>query len=118
MVDLNELAAAVLAHDCLKVRGLAQDLTRETADFSTLEPPTSADMRIRAVAASLIELFAQRAKQPPPTWSVETPGLGESIFLVESAGKMQRLRKLCEAESPEPLKKRGLLAPPNYLEFA
>ena len=29
-----------------------------------------------------------------------------------------RLRALCEAESPEPLRKRFLYAPPNFLEFA
>jgi hypothetical protein len=45
------------------------------------------------------------------------PGLPESLFLVKAAARMPRLRAACERESPEPLKKRNLLAPSNFLHF-
>ena len=38
--------------------------------------------------------------------------------LLESATTLKRLRILCETESPLPLRRRGLYAPPNFLEFA
>jgi hypothetical protein len=42
----------------------------------------------------------------------------EPVFLLESATRMKRLRILCETEAPEPLRKRGLFAPPDFLTFA
>jgi hypothetical protein len=44
--------------------------------------------------------------------------LKEPVYLVNAAIKMPRLRILCEEQSPEPLRKRGFLAPPNFLESA
>ena len=32
--------------------------------------------------------------------------------------KLRLLRALCETQAPEPLRKRRLSAPPNFLEFA
>jgi hypothetical protein len=31
---------------------------------------------------------------------------------------MPRLRRLCESEGPEPLRRRGLFAPPEFLTHA
>ena len=80
--------------------------------------PQTGDERVLAAAASLIELFAERSKQNPPSWTKKIGALKEPIYLVPSADKMKRLRELCENESPQPLRKRGFYAPPNFLEFA
>jgi hypothetical protein len=40
------------------------------------------------------------------------------MFVVKSAETMPRLRHLCETQSPEPLRRRGFLAPPDFLTFA
>jgi hypothetical protein len=80
-----------------------------------------ADVKEQSVlitSAALIELFATRLGQKAPAWTVSVGSLERPIFLVKSAATMKRLRALCKAESPEPLRKRGLYAPPNYLEFA
>ena len=69
------------------------------------------------MTAALLELFASRMKQEAPSWTAEVGPLSEPIFLLKAAETMKRLRQLCEAEAPEPLRKRGLYAPPNYLEF-
>jgi len=118
MVTLEQLAEAALNRDNLRLRSLAQDWLRENPRLSDTPRPNTPDPRLLAVAASLIELFAQRGRQTPPTWAKEVGPLPEPIFLVESAASMKRLRALCETQAPEPLRKRRLYAPPNFLEFA
>jgi hypothetical protein len=76
------------------------------------------DARLLAVSASLLELFAARLGHLAPAWTKTIGPLPKPIFLLKAATTMKRLRELCEAESPEPLRKRGFYAPPNYLEFA
>jgi len=75
-------------------------------------------MRILVAAAALIELLALRTGQPSPRWTAEVGGLPEPLFMLQAAETMPRLRKICEEESPLPLRRRGMLAPPNFLEFA
>ena len=57
-------------------------------------------------------------KQTPPSWTKEIGALQEPFYLLQSAEKMKRLRLLCETQSPEPMRRRHLYAPPNFLEFA
>ena len=118
MVTLEQLAQAALDRDNLRLRGLAQDWLRENPRLSDTLRPHSRDARLLAAAASLIELFAQRQRQDPPAWVKEVGPLPEPFFLLESAARMKRLRALCETQAPEPLRKRRLYAPPNFLEFA
>jgi hypothetical protein len=117
MVQIEQIAEAVLQGNSLAARSLAQDFLREQPDLAQLSKPNVSDERILAAAASLLELFAERRKQAPPTWTGEVGPLPESIFLLKAAATMKRLRYLCESESPEPLRKRGFYAPPDYLTF-
>jgi hypothetical protein len=64
-----------------------------------------------------VELFALRLHQPPPQLTIDVGSLPEPIYLLKAAESMKRLRVLCETESPEPLRKLGFYAPPNFLEF-
>ena len=114
---IEALAAAALRRDSLQVRSLAQELVRSTPRFSEIPRPTIRDARVLAIAAGLVELFALRAGQPPPAWTSEIGPSPEPCFLLEAAHKMKRLRRLCQTESPEPLRKRNLYAPPEYLTF-
>jgi hypothetical protein len=118
MVTIEELAQAALNGDALLLRSLAQDLLQGTPNLSDLRRPSSQDLKVLATAASLAELFAQRLGQEPPQWSKEIGSLEAPVFLLKSAAEMKRLRTLCETQSPEPLRKRLLYAPPNFLEFA
>jgi hypothetical protein len=79
---------------------------------------TGYDFSEEAIAAALVELLALRLNQAPPVWTASVGALPEPIYLVKAAARMQRLRALCETQSPGPLRKRGLYAPPNFLEFA
>jgi hypothetical protein len=118
MIRIEQIAEAALAGDSLVLRSLTQDFLREHPDLTRLTKPDSNDEQILAAAASFIELFAERQKQSSPAWTAEVGPLPETIYLLKSALTMKRLRHLCETESPEPLRKRGFYAPPNYLTFA
>jgi hypothetical protein len=118
MATPDDLARAALSGESLKLRSLCHDLLNEYAPLSNCPPTQSTDHKIAAAAASLIELLALRTNQEPPKWTASVEGLDEPIFLVRAAMKMRHLRELCENESPEPLRRRGLLAPPNFLETA
>ena len=118
MVKIEQLAEAALSGDSLLLRSLTQDFLRERSRLGEYPRPSTTDRRVLAVAASLIELFAMRRQQNPPQWTKDVEPLPEPIFLLKSVAGMARLRALCETQSPEPLRRRGLYAPPNFLEFA
>jgi hypothetical protein len=118
MGPLEQLAEAALQRDSLRLRSLVQDMTRAKTNWSTVPRPNTTDARTLAVAASLAELLATRQNQAPPPWTKEIGPLNEPFFLLRSAETMKRLRILCETQSPEPMRKRQLYAPPNFLEFA
>ena len=118
MVTLEQIAQAALDGDNLLLRALTQDFLRGEPRLSECPRPHTADLRLLAACASLVELFAARLGQVPPAWAAEVAPLAEPVFLVQAARYMKRLRQLCETESPAPLRKRGFLAPPNFLEFA
>ena len=115
---LEQLAQAALNRDTLLLRSLVQDFTRANVKWSDLSRPQTNDPRLLGMAASLAELLAARQEQTPPTWAKNVGPLKEPFFLLQSAEKMKRLRVLCETQSPEPMRKRQLYAPPHFLEFA
>ncbi len=118
MVPIEQLAQAALERDHLKLRSLVQDVTREKVDWSIIPRPSTKDARLLVFSAALVELLAQRNNHTPPAWTKEIGPLKEPFFLLESATRMKRLRVLCETQSPEPMRKRLLYAPPHFLEFA
>ncbi len=118
MVEIEHIAQAALAGDSLQTRSLTQDFLREQKDLASLPQPQTSDSRVLALSAALAELFATRLNQSAPVWTKSIGGVNEPVFLVKSALTMKRLRSLCEAESPLPLRKRKFFAPPNFLEFA
>lgn len=115
---IEQLAEAALQRDSLRLRSLVQDMTRSKINWSSIPRPKTKDARLLAIAASLAELLATRQNQTPPAWTKEIGALKEPFFLLQSAENMKRLRVLCETQSPEPMRKRHLYAPPNFLEFA
>jgi hypothetical protein len=117
MVQIEQIAAAALAGDGLNARNLTQDFFRQGQPLHDIPKPEPADEVLLAASAALLELFAIRLGQPAPDWTAEIGPLAEPIYLLKAAKTMKRLRQLCQTESPEPLRKRGFYAPPNYLTF-
>ncbi len=114
---LEQMAQAALRRESLLLRSLVQDWVRQGALMSQLARPASTDMKTLVISAALTELLAfQHGKLPPP-WTQDIGALPEPFFLVKSAENMKRLRILCETQSPEPMRKRRLYAPPHFLQF-
>jgi len=81
-------------------------------------PKRTAFAAVLAGLAALLDFFAQRTGQPAPAWASAISGLPAARFLLRSAATPKRLRRMCEEESPGPLKRRNLFAPADYLWFA
>lgn len=116
-VTPESLAEAALRYDALRLRSLAQDLLRESPRLATVARPQTEDPQVLGTAAALTELLAERTGQPAPEWTRSIGRVPNPTFLVKAADRMQNLRALCETEAPEPLRRRGLFAPPDFLSF-
>jgi hypothetical protein len=117
-MDLPELVKALLSYDALAARQWVADSMREGVDWFNVAKPEGLDQTELSVAAGVAELLASRVGQPPPTWASSVDALSIPICLVNAARTMPRLRRLCEEEGPEPLRRRGILAPPEFLKVA
>ena len=117
-MDLRDLVAALLRRDALSARQWVADAAREGFDWSHVVEPHGLDTTGRAVAAAVVEMMAERAGSRPAAWTSGVPAAPERLFLVQAAEVLPRLRRLCEEEGPEPLRRRGLLAPPGVLTAA
>ncbi len=118
MASLEDIARTALEGDPLALRSLVQDWLGAGPSLAEVPCPATRDPAVLAVSAALAELFAQRTGQSPPAWTSDVSALPEARFLLRSAATMRRLRRMCEAESPWPLKRRNLFAPADYLLFA
>ncbi len=117
-MDLHSLVAALLRHDALTARQLVADAARRGTHWSDVAAPIGLNETELAVAAAVVELLAERAGQTGPAWSACVAAAPEPIYLVKAALSMPRLRRLCEEEGPEPLRKRRIMAPPEFLTYA
>lgn len=117
-MDLRELVRALLAFDALTARQWVADSIRQGVDWASMPEPTDLDGVALGIAAGVAELLAARAGQAPPPWTGNVHAASTPVYLVKAARTMPRLRRLCEEEGPEPLRRRGILAPPEFLIVA
>jgi hypothetical protein len=116
-ITVGELAEALLARDDFRLRVLTQGWLRQAPSFRAVAAPDTDDPRIRVAAAALLELLAERARQQPPSWTAGVGPLPEPFFAVAWADRPGFTRDLCLNESPEPLRRHNIFAPPNFLEM-
>jgi hypothetical protein len=114
---LIEMAQALLSYEALQLRLFVQVWLREQPDLATLPQPNTVDPRLLVAAAALTELLAQRTHQQPPAWTAAIGALPEPFFVMRRAERPGFTRDLCLTESPEPLRRRNIFAPPNFLEM-
>ncbi len=117
-MELLELVQALMEHETLRARQWVADAIREPIRWTEVACPSGLNAEQLAVAAGVAEMLAQRMEQIPPDWAAEVPRSPARLYLVQSAESMPRLRRLCEQEGPEPLRKRNVLAPPEFLTVA
>ncbi|MEI6778851.1 MAG: hypothetical protein WCK70_18285 [Chloroflexales bacterium] len=115
---LCEMAAALLARNDFCLRLLTQNWLRTRPHFRAVAAPDTTDPRMLVAAAALVELLAQRADQPPPTWTATVGPMPEPFFVMRRAERPGFTRDLCLNESPEPLRLHNIFAPPNFLMMA
>lgn len=110
---VEDLAVAARDLRAFDVRVMWRELLHECTDVASIPAPRTTDVELLAIAASLVELLASRLDQAPPSWASEVAPLDHPVFLVtaRTPGRRERLTK----ESPEPLLKRGILAPEGFL---
>jgi hypothetical protein len=117
-VVLRELVSALLAGDLLTARQWVADAHRADVHWEQMEAPADLTDREMSVAAAVVELLASRAGAKAPSWT-ETVG-GVCDLLVLDPGLEQMPRSLARAKSagPEPLRKRNIVALPDFLDVA
>ncbi len=113
--QLKKVAQYALFSDDIKLDLLVEDFLRSNPVLKNVPKPDTNDLRTLAVAAGLIELFALRSQQEPPTWTTEVGSINRPFFLQSDAMSSDWLRELCLKESPEPLRKRNLFASASFL---
>ena len=117
-MHLEDLVQALLSRDALTARAWVADASRAGLRWLEVPRPEGLDPTGLAIAAGISETLAARSGQAAPQWTADVPGIAEPFLLVRAAATMPRLRRLCETEGPEPLRRRGLLAPPEFLTAA
>jgi hypothetical protein len=117
-MDLRDLVRSLIAGETLAARQWVADAHRARLSWPSLGMPEGLDTVELAVAAGVVELLAGRASQLPPAWTKTIGAAPEPVLLVRAAALLPRLRRLCEDEGPEPLRRRRILAPPEFLTAA
>ena len=117
-MDLRDLVEALLARDALKARQWAADAAREAVIWTEVPLHVGWSELELAVAAGIVELFASRSQQAPPSWTATIGCAPDPLYLVRAAETMPRLRRSCETEGPTPLRVRRIYAPPEFLTAA
>ncbi len=117
-MDLRELVRAVLAYESLAAREWVAEAASSGLRWTEILRPAGLDATELAVAAGLVEMLSQRAGVPVPAWVHAVPRSPREVFLVRAADTMPRLRRMCREQGPEPLRSRGIFAPPDYLTAA
>ncbi len=117
-MQIRALIEALMSFDVLRARQWVADATRMPISWSEVARPAGMDAEQLAVAAGVVELLAERSGQQSPSWTVEVGESPRRIYLVRAAKSMPRLRRLCEEEGPEPLRRRQIMAPPEFLSVA
>ena len=102
----------------ITARQWVADAKRERLNWEAVSCPTEFGGLEMTVAAGLVELLAHRAGKRPPSWT-EAIGATDELVILDP-GLDQRPRSFARARTsgPEPLRKRNLLALPDFLDVA
>ena len=117
-MDLCELVNALLVGDLLTARQFVADARREDVTWTHVEQPHGLNGRELSVAAGVVELLASRAGDAPPAWANKVGAIDEPLILDPGLEQMPRSFKHAKTSGPEPLRRRNLIALPDFLDVA
>lgn len=117
-MDLPEFISAVLSGDLLRARQWVADMRRDNVRWESIGFPEEMDRRSLAVAAALLELFANRAGATPPPWTHTVGALDDLVVLDPGLETMSRSFAYAKEHGPVSLLSRNLIALPDLLNVA
>ena len=109
---------ALLSGDLLTARQCVADAKRTRVKWSELEQPSGLNDREMSVAAGIVELLAFRAGVTAPTWTNAVGAVGELLILDPGLERMPRSFAQARTAGPEPLRRRNIVALPDFLDVA
>jgi hypothetical protein len=83
-----------------------------------VERPQGLSEQEIAVAAAMLELLSSRSGAEPPPWTASVGALRDPVVLDPGLEDMPRSFAHAKSDGPEPLRKRNLLALPDFLDVA
>jgi len=117
-MDVSELVRSLLAGDLLAARQWVSDAQRAQVRWETLERPDGLSEREMSVAAGIVELLASRSGSTPPPWTRTIGAVRELLILDPGLEQMPRSFARARSAGPESLRKRNLIALPDFLDVA
>lgn len=117
-MDLRDLVEAILTGDLLTARQWVADAYRSDVDWRRFDLPDGLSAEALVVAAGVAELLADRAGVTAPAWTETIVGLGEPLVLDPGLQNMPRSFALAKTDGPLPLRRRNLIALPDFLRVA
>lgn len=117
-MDIPDLVRALLAGDLLTARQCVADAQRMHLEWERLDPPRGLNDREMSVAAGIVELLASRAGGTPPPWTKTIGAVREPLILDPGLEEMPRSFARAKTTGPEPLRRRNLIASPDFLDVA
>jgi len=117
-MELEDLVRAIATGDLLTAREWVADAQRLRLQWTRVPRPTSLGERDLAIAAGLAELLAERGGAPAPSWASSISGPNEPFLLDPGLDEMPRSLAWARTSGPEPLRKRNLIALPDFLKIA
>ena len=117
-MDLRDLVRALLAGDLLAARQYVADAQRARVLWEHVERPHGLTDRELSVAAGVVELLASRSGAAPPSWTNLVGAVRELLVLDPGLEQMPRSFARAKTDGPEPLRRRNLVASPDFLDLA
>lgn len=116
-MDLTDLVHAILTGDLLAARQWVADSQRARIEWERCEKPAGLDEREMIVAAGLAELLAGRAGIPAPPWTTSVGPQEGLLVLDPGLEQMPRSFEQAKRNGPEPLRRRNMIASPDFLDI-
>lgn len=117
-MQIHELVQSILVGDLLTARQWVSDAQRGHLEWNAIPMPEGLSGIELAVAASIVELLADRSGAKPPSWTSSVGATEEPVILDPGLETMPRSFARAKAAGPGALRRRNLIALPDFLDVA
>jgi len=117
-MDVRELVRSILDGDLLAAREWVSEAHRSRLAWADVDQPQGLSEREMSVAAAILELLSERSGAEPPPWTATVGAMYEPVILDPGLENMPRSFERAKSYGPDPLRKRNLVALPDFLDVA